>query len=246
MKSYINSVKQLMLFLLTLLFFISSSEAQSSKLTIACAANFRPTMNKLVSAFKQHSNHQIEIRISTGSSGSLATQILHGAPYDLFFSADTLFPQLLEQAGIGREKYAYASGELVLYSLNKSQTELSVWLNEMKDATVAIANPKLAPYGRTAASILQHQGVTPQRLVNGTSVLHAFQLVENGHAQYAFIAKSLLQTTFSGQWIAIPTHWYEPIEQHALLLTDNAHANAFFDYVKSDAAQLLISDSGYR
>lgn len=228
------------------LFFCAQSMAQPSKLTIACAANFSATMDKLVNLFQLQMSKSTEVRVVTGSSGALASQIQHGAPFDVYFSADHALPQRLKQAGLGYESIVYAKGELVLYASVQNEHLLSDWRQALSTATVAIANPKLAPYGRAALQVLQTQNVTPQRIVQGTSVLQAFQFVESGHAQLGLIAKSLLQADHLGTYIPLPIEWYEPIEQHALLLTPHPSAKAFFDFVQSDAAKQLINASGYR
>jgi|TARA_B110000211_G_scaffold103306_1_gene120187 molybdate transport system substrate-binding protein len=239
-------VKLIMIFAVLCMLITPLSQAEPARLTIACAANFSATMNKLVELYVTQSQQKLDIRVSVGSSGALASQIHHGAPYDLFFSADTDFIDQLLKAGKGRERHTYAVGDIVLYSLQQRDGVLSDWLTKIPAATVAIANPQLAPYGRAAQSILEHQGLTPRKQVQGTSVLHAFQFVETGHAEYGFIARSLLQREVKGSWHAIPPDWYEPISQDAMLITNSSHARAFFDFIKSEQAQLLIRASGYR
>ncbi|WP_138551314.1 molybdate ABC transporter substrate-binding protein [Pseudoalteromonas rubra] len=229
-----------------LLLFVPLTEAKPTRLTLACAANFSATMNKLVTLFELQTKEAMDIRVSVGSSGSLATQIQHGAPYDVFLSADKHYVELLTQAGFGHDRAPYALGELVLYSLDKSPQGLDLALMNTAKATVVIANPKHAPYGRAAEQILQRHRSKPKRLVKGNSVLQAFQYVESGHAQYGLIAKSLLKPGFKGQWFDIPAHWYDPIEQHALLLAEHSAARAFFEFIQSDDAQQLIKASGYR
>lgn len=222
------------------------SKAEQNPITIACAANFSATMEKLVARFQARQQTPVALRVATGSSSGLATQIMHGAPYDLFFSADKQLVQRLMKKGIGYEHTRYAIGELVLYSRENMAAGLEAALLNITEATLAIANPKLAPYGAAAEAVLLKRGVQPRKLVRGTSVLHAFQFVESGHAQFGLIAKSLLQSTHQGHWLTIPSHWHPPIEQHALLLSQKATASAFFDFVQSEEGQSLIKASGYR
>lgn len=229
-----------------LLIFSLSTYPKSDRLNIACAANFSRTLNKLIVLFQTHYSQTLDIRVSIGSSGSLATQITHGAPFDLFFSADKHFVDTLSNAEIGYERILYATGELVLYSNLATAMSLEEKMQNLKQHTVAIANPRLAPYGHAALVILHQQKVAPKRVVKGTSVLHAYQYVESGHAQYGFIAKSLLQSEDTGHWSSIPYDWYAPIEQHALRLSQSDLANAFFTFIQSAEAQAVIKQSGYR
>ncbi len=216
------------------------------RLNIACSANFSAAMTELKTLFLQTYSQPIEINISIASSGTLATQISHGAPYDIFFSADQAFPEQLKAQGIGIESAPYALGLLVLYSLDQQTTALEKLQNHSNKLTVVIANPKYAPYGKAAMQVLSQLKVTPKRLVKGTSVLHAYQYVESGHAELGFIAKSVLLATRQGVEEEIPLSWYEPISQHALLLSASPQARAFFKFVQTKQAQSLIQSMGYQ
>ena len=202
-------------------------------------------MDKLLPVFKAQIKTDIRVKVVTGSSGTLATQLRYGAPYDVFFSADARLPTQLKTDGFGIKSSVYALGELVFYSLDGNES-LDDLVTRLPHITLAIANPRYAPYGQAAVEVLAHLQIKPKKTVTGGSILHTFHYVESQNAQLGLIAKSLLQQPHNGTAIAIPSEWYQPIEQHVLLVNDSVFARKFYHFVQTEQAQLLIKSMGYR
>jgi molybdenum ABC transporter molybdate-binding protein len=222
-------------------------------LRIAVAANFKPAMDNLVSAFRDSGNPaaQININLSTGSTGALYAQVLHGAPYDLFFAADTERPEQLVLAGRGLARESYAIGRLVFWhprSEGQSAKQRVERHNfENYSSTLAIANPRHAPYGRAAMEAIRYAGVRPSRLIQGMSIAQTFAFVQTGNAPAGLVALSqvLLQQEPAAHYWLLPSETHQPIEQHYVLLTENADAMSFLAFLETEIARNVIKRSGY-
>jgi molybdenum ABC transporter molybdate-binding protein len=241
--------------LLVLMLALWSPILRAEELTIAVASNFSRAMDALVSHFETSSGH--EVKVSYGSSGRLYAQIINGAPFELFFSADQAKPERLEQAGhvVPDTRFTYATGGLVLWS---ADPDLALTdgesLRTQPINRLAIANPSLAPYGFAAMQVLQSlelEGVYSDKLVMGENINQAFQFVNTGNAQAGFVA--LAQVSGNGiiergsGWI-IPENLYAPIRQDVVLLKKGAGNQAaldFLEFLGSDEAKSIISRFGY-
>ena len=167
----------------------------SEKLTIAAASDLRYALDDIVTLYKQQ-HPAADIRLIYGASGKLSTQIRHGAPYDVFFSADIQFPQQLYTEGYAvTAPQPYALGHLVLWSPKQNMTGISLQqLATLKVSRLAIAQPAHAPYGQRAKQALQAAGVWQQlepKLVYGENIAQTAQLAQSGGADVAIIALSL-------------------------------------------------------
>ena len=170
-----------LLFMLSLLCISSgfaSNDNIDKPLRIAVASNFTPVLKTLLAEFHQQTN--INTQIISGATGALFLQIKHGAPFDIFISADSVRPELLEQQNIivANSRKTYALGQLALLSMNsKAQlSDLALILQETPKH-FAIANPKLAPYGKAAKQTLQHLGIWQQyqgKLITGININQTF------------------------------------------------------------------------
>ena len=241
--------------LLVLMLALGSPLLRAEELTIAVASNFTRAMDALITDFEAGSGHKVSV--SYGSSGRLYAQILNGAPFELFFSADQAKPEALEQAGhsIPDTRFTYATGGLVLWSATPgialTQGER---LRTQAISRLAIANPRLAPYGIAAMQVLQALGMGEEysnKLVMGENINQAFQFVNTGNAQAGFVA--LAQVSENGiiqrgsGWI-IPDNLYAPIRQDVVLLKKGAGNQAaleFLEFIESDEAKALIKSYGY-
>lgn len=177
-----------------LLLFLSST-VWAADLTIAAASSYRPLLTELAEEFEQRQG--ISLRLVFGSSGKLATQIQHGAPYDLYFSADDSYIQHLQETGyLSSEIITDGYGQLVLWSAKADLLPDSVeQLSEMKSVTLAIAQPRHAPFGKAAMRFLEnHQlaEVVQEQLVYAENVAQAAQMALSGAADMAFVAFSVL------------------------------------------------------
>ncbi|MXX11496.1 MAG: molybdate ABC transporter substrate-binding protein [Nitrospira sp. SB0677_bin_15] len=243
-----------LLFLLFLTWCPVTSAAEEVR--IAVAANFRATLDEIVTRFEQDTGHTVVV--SSGSSGKLYAQIRNGAPFDVFFSADVTRPKLLEEEGfaVPGSRFTYAVGRLTLWHPGPAViegNEQSILLRS-DVRHVAIANPKTAPYGAAAKEALQALGLWEQvqdRLVRGENIGQTFHFVFSQNAQLGFVALSQVlgpKVNGSGSRWDVPVHLYAPIRQQAVLLRSGQRqevARAFLDYVKDVRSRNVIERFGY-
>ena len=231
---------------------LSSSQSLAAEIRVAAASNFARAMISLASDFEENSGHKVKLVF--GSTGKHYAQIHNGAPFDVFFAADIKRPRLLEEQGIAiaGSRFTYAKGKLILWSHmpNYVDSEGEV-LRHGSFEHLAIANPHLAPYGRAAREVLTYRGLwdeMKQKVVRGENIGQAFQFVSSGNAELGFVAFSQLKNIdepIAGSYWEVPQSLYTPIEQQAVLLTDNEAGRSFISYIKSKPALKIISNHGY-
>lgn len=219
------------------------------ELRIAVAANFRTTMEALISDYK--TKFSGDFRISSASTGVLYAQIKQGAPFDVFFSADTKTPQKLAQELNLTSPFTYASGILVFWCPNGSPENISALRHWQ--GRYAMANPKLAPYGVAAQEVITHLNWSKhQHAIMGNNVSQVAQFIQTQNVSCGFIAKSLVPAkTADNEILLLSNTNYKPIDQQALLLPHaSKHESTqklalhFLNYIKHEASQ-RISQSGY-
>lgn len=238
------------------LFVLLSNQLFAQPLRIAVAANAQGLIKKLQSDFKKRTGIQTEAII--GSSGKLSTQIRNGAPYDLFLSADTNFPDQLYADGFGIQKPTiYAMGSLIICGSNK--LDINNWQNLLQTSQIpkiAIANPKTAPYGKAAEESLSFYKLYDKvktKLIQGESISQVNTYLQTGAVTIGFTTEAFLYESNNKsqlKWARIDPKSYKPIAQGAILLThakkgNLASAKRFFDYLSSASARKIISSSGY-
>ena len=229
--------------LLGLSFFMVMSQAQAQKLTVAVASNFVTTLEALAPEFSAQTG--IEVVIVSGSTGKLATQIQAGAPFDVFLSADDKATKALLGKNIGSDEFTYAPGRLVIYAPKHADAE--ALFTSQAFSHVAIANPKLAPYGVAAQQSLQELGffyILQSKIVMGENISQAFAMAETGNAELAFVAASQVAGKAGSFWV-VPANLYAPIRQNVVRLNDRPESSAFLQYLKSSSARDLIRAKGY-
>ena len=223
----------------------------AEEVRVAVAANFLATLNEIVTNFEQDTAHTVAV--SSGSSGKLYAQIKHGAPFDVFFSADVVRPKLMEEEDLAVQgsRFTYAVGRLTLWSSIVGGDGKSMLLSDNVEH-VAIANPKTAPYGAAAQEALQALGLWERlqdQLVRGENIGQTFHFVFSKNAQSGFVALSqVLTVKGAGSRWDVPTHLYTPLRQQAVLLHNgqrNEAARAFLDYVKGTTSRNIIERFGY-
>ncbi len=238
--------------LLAITILLSSLPLRAEQIHVAVASNFSEAARTIAERFEQQSGHQITL--SFGSTGKHYAQIHHGAPFDAFLAADRKRPQLLEQQGQGEagSRFTYAIGRVVLWSpkaqlINNSGSVLQ----QGKFRYLAMANPKLAPYGRAAQQIMEQQGSWQQlrrQAVRGENIGQTYQYVKSGNAELGFVAYSqILQPGGKPEgsyWIPEQS-LYDPIEQQAILLKPKTGARAFLTFLQGEEAQQIIHNFGY-
>lgn len=229
--------------------------ARADEAKIAVAANFQDTSRELVKAFEAHSKHRI--KLSFGSTGQFYAQIRHGAPFDAFFAADVRRPKLLEQEGaiVPGSRFTYAEGKLVLWSTKPGYVTGNADVLRKGDYDhVAIADPKLAPYGLAAQQTLTKLGLWEKlqkehRLVMEQNIGQTHQVIASASVPLGFVALSQVQrpghAVEGSSWV-VPAKFYEPIVQQAVLIHDTPVARAFMQFVRSAAARKIIESYGYQ
>jgi molybdate transport system substrate-binding protein len=228
---------------------------QAAEVTVAVASNFSLPMRKIVAQFEVDFGHKV--RLSFGSTGAFYSQIKNGGPFHLLVAADQETPARLEKEGLGLAgtRFTYAQGRLVLWSRQAGLVDRE---GEILKAghfqKLALANPKLAPYGVAAMETLSSMGLTEQlksKFVQGENISQAYQFVETENAQIGFVAMS--QVFFESKllkgsaWI-VPPQLYSPIQQDAILLLagqKNSVAIELMRYLKTDKAKSVMSAYGY-
>lgn len=232
---------------LSLIVALLTPPALAGEVRVAVASNFAGVMEPLATAFSERTGHQL--RLSYGSTGKHYAQIRQGAPFDVFLAADEARPERLEAEGVGvpGTRFTYATGVLVLWN---PTGEIADPVQSLQQAhRIALANPRLAPYGRAAQEALQALGLWESvgtGAVRGENIAQTYQFVATGNAGLGFIALSQWQTRPKGDYWLVPETHYQPIAQQAILLRDTPPARAFLQFLRSDSAQTLIREGGYR
>ena len=231
-----------------------------ASVSIAAAANFVYALDALNSEFKrQHST--IAVTSTTSASGNLFAQIKNGAPFDVFLSADTEYPEQLVAAGLGvrSTQRVFATGRLVVWTVNADVLRLDDLAQSIRSPVVkkvALAQPRNAPYGRAAQSALERLGVwrdAQPKLVYGENIAQTAQFVETGNADAGFVSMSFVlspRLAKRGRWREIPPELYEGTSlDHAVVLTTRGAANAaaiqYLEFLASDAAKKILREFGY-
>ncbi|MDU0354735.1 molybdate ABC transporter substrate-binding protein [Paraglaciecola aquimarina] len=225
-------------------------------LHIAVASNFSQTIKTLVATFEKTSAHSV--RLSFASSGKIYAQIKHGAPFDVFFSADNQKSLLLEAEGLTVEgsRYTYALGQLVLWANNGTQLlDVETRLLNGNFRKLALANPNLAPYGLAAQQTIENLGLTADtqpKWVQGENIMQTYQFIHSGNADLGFVALSQVyqQDGLSKRnfWL-VPDHLYANIQQDLVWLKRaqaNVAAREFLDFMRQTKAQHIIQAGGYK
>lgn len=231
---------------------IISGVSVAEEIRVAVASNFTHTLKELANQFESQTGHSVVLIV--GSTGQHYAQIKNGAPFDAFFAADVNRPQLLDAEGIALPgtRFTYATGKLVLWSTEENfPISAQDVLREGDFRFLAIANPKLAPYGEAAREVLKAQGVWEgmrDKMVWGQNIGQTYQFVKSRNAQIGFVAYSQLnrlEGDIPGSIWEIPQSLYTPIQQQAVLLRENKVAREFWRYVKGYNAQQIIRTHGY-
>lgn len=229
--------------------------SQAANVSVAVAANFTAPMQKIAKAFEQETGHKA--LLSFGSTGNFYAQIRNGAPFHVLLAADDDTPLKIEQEGLGvpGSRFTYAIGKLVLWSKQPGLVDdKGDILRSGTFARIAIANPKLAPYGAAAIDTMAKMDLLPvlqPRFVQGENIAQTYQFIATENAPLGFVALS--QVLVDGKivqgsaWI-VPAGLHAPIAQDALVLSagkDNPAATALMGFLRSDRAKVLIRSYGY-
>jgi molybdate transport system substrate-binding protein len=236
--------------------FLACGPIDAAEVQVAVAANFATAMKGIARRFEEATGHTL--KLTFGSSGKFFAQIMNGAPFEVFLSADVEKPMRLEEQAMAVEgsRFTYAVGSLVLWSRDPKLIEDDgSALYEGKFNHLAVANPRLAPYGAAAADTLMALGLWDElqsRIVRGENVSQTYQFVATGNAELGFVALSQItqdgKIAYGSAWI-VPAVMYSPIRQEAVLLNKGRHnkvASALLQYLRGSDAKAIIKAHGYR
>lgn len=241
--------------ILALLMLLLAGKGMAAEVQVAVAANFTATMQRLAPMFEQQTGHKVVA--SYGSTGKFFAQISNGAPFEVFLAADDETPAKLERssAAVAGSQFTYATGRLVLWSRQPGAVDSKgEVLRGDSFERLAIADPKLAPYGAAAVQTLRSLGLLERlqpRLVTGENITQAHQFVATGNAQLGFVALSQVQADgriAEGSGWVVPANLHEPIVQQAVLLAagrDNPAARALLEFLRGEPARAVIRQAGY-
>lgn len=223
---------------------------------VAVASN----MSHVISEISAQYNAATRINLSFGSSGNFARQILQGAPYKLFISADKKYVDMLIENGYKIDaSAAFARGRISIFIPNDSALQNNTSLEQVFKSLfhghyqrIAIANPEHAPYGLAAEQALQSAGlwvIERDKLLVGENAAQAMQFALAGGVDLSIIPSSfahLPSIIKKGKFYLIPESWHEPIQQVIVLLKGaNESTRQFYHYLLSDEAKIIIRKYGY-
>ncbi|OQX04717.1 MAG: molybdate ABC transporter substrate-binding protein [Thiothrix lacustris] len=236
---------------ITLSFSVASAWAED--VPVAVAANFTKPMEKIAADFEKATGNKAVL--SFGATGKFVEQIKNGAPFQILVSADQKSPIKLEKEALAvlGTRYTYAIGKLVLWSAKPQfvDDKGTILKTNSDFEHIAIADPKVAPYGKAAMQVMEKMGVLDTlkpKMVQGESIGQTKEFVASGNAELGFVALSqVIKETTGSSWM-IPQDLYSPLYQDVILLKtgeSSAAAKALLDYLRSDAALAVIKDYGY-
>jgi molybdate transport system substrate-binding protein len=228
----------------------------AEQINVAAASDLNFAIKEIIQQFERETGHQV--RLTLGSSGNFYAQIVNGAPFDVFLSADVSYPRQLEKAGraVPGSTFIYGVGGIALWVPKNSGIKLEVLgmkaLLEPSAKKIAIANPEHAPYGRAAVAAMQTAKVYDQvknKLVLGENISQAAQFVQAGAADIGIVALSIAMSEpmqRAGVYWRIPPESYPPIEQAVVLLKRaGPGAKAFHDWLRRPDARRILEKYGF-
>jgi molybdate transport system substrate-binding protein len=232
-----------------------SHAARADEVQVAIAANFAAPAKQLAADFEKETGHKVQAVF--GATGKFYAQIRNGAPFEVLLAADDETPARLEKEGaaVAGTRFTYATGRLVLWSAKAGVVDAAGGvLKQGGFDHIALANPKLAPYGAAAVEALATLNLLDTlrpRFVQGENIAQTHQFVASGNALLGFVALSQVMTdgriTAGSAWI-VPAHLHQPIRQNAVLLEKGKGkpaASAWLDYLRGDRARAVIKSFGY-
>lgn len=217
------------------------------------AANYIQAFNEIAAEFKAETGIKVEATFT--SSGNLYNQVINGAPYDLFLSADEERPALLFKNGIADQPFVYAKGEIVLWSSEKDFCNAKDWKDKVKGSDVkkiAIANPDTAPYGKAAMNAILKAGLQDtlrSKIVNSQDIAQAFQYASTGAADAGFCALSAAKTEEGKKGCFYGIKEAQPVIQSACIIKntkDHKAAEKFAAFLISKKASAIKEKYGYK
>ena len=229
----------------------AGTTALSDEIRVAVASNFATVMKALTVEFEKTTAHRV--LLSFGSTGKHYAQIKNGAPFDVFLAADAERPRLLETQGLiqADSRMTYARGKLILWTSKSGIDDIKNTLIGQDFRHLAVANPKLSPYGLAAQQVMIKIDVWPRlqpKLVRGENIAQTFPFVHSGNAELGFVAYSQAanpKRSVQGSFWMPHQSLYSPIDQQAVLLNDKQASKDFLKFLKGPLARQIIQNYGY-
>jgi molybdate transport system substrate-binding protein len=231
-----------------------ATTAHADEISVAVAANFTAPMKQIAAEFEKDTGHKVVA--SFGSTGKFYAQIKNGAPFEVLLTADDETPTKLikENAAVAGSQFTYAIGKLVLWSAKAGVVDgTGEVLKKGSFAHIALADPKLAPYGAAATETMKAMGVYDSlqpKIVTAENIAQAHQFISSGNSELGFVALSqvLKEGKIEGSYWLVPANLYKSIRQDALILEKGKGkpaADALMNYLKADKAKAIITSFGY-
>ncbi|RLA07888.1 MAG: molybdate ABC transporter substrate-binding protein [Gammaproteobacteria bacterium] len=223
-----------------------AANKKSPIIIVAVASSFYNTTLEIASLF--YKKTKIKTVIIKGSSGKHYAQIINGAPFDIFFSADQKRPKLLEKNNI--KSRIYAIGKLILWTNDDSMDLKYDSIKYEKFNHIIIANEKLAPYGLAAVEYLKKLKIFDKiihKTLKPENILAAFSLSQTNNAKFAILSLSDFKTDKKtiGQYVIIPQNFYQPIRQNVIALNEKKNVKLFMNFLRSKDAITVIKKNGF-
>lgn len=250
-----KSIRRLLVVTATVVLSATAAHVHADTVSVAVAANFTAPAKALAEMLKETTGH--EAQLSFGATGAFYTQIKQGAPFDVFLAADAERPKRLENEGdiAPGSRFTYAIGQLVLWSAKPDFVDdAGAVLKSDQFKKIAIANPKLAPYGAAAVEAMDKRGVAAAlepKLVTGESIGQTYNFVSTGNAELGFVAMSQVledgKLKGGSMWV-VPAEYHTPIVQQAVILkraADNPAAKAWVALLQAPETEELLRSYGY-
>ncbi len=232
-----------------------AASAQAAEVSVAVASNFTAPMQKIAAAFEQDTGNKAVLAF--GSTGKFYAQIRNGAPFQIMLSADDETPARLEREGLGVSgtRFTYAIGRLVLWSRQPGMVDdRGEVLRSARFERIALADPRLSPYGAAAVEVLEGLGLMSAlapKFVQGENIAQTYQFVATGNAALGFVASSQVFSDgklAQGSAWTVPASLHTPIRQDAVVLSagkDKAAVSALMAYLRNDKSRAIIRSFGY-
>ena len=239
-------------YIILLLLIMPSFAHAEEKIRAAVAANYIQTMKELAVEFEAVTCIKVEATFT--SSGNLYSQIIHGAPYDIFLSADEDRPNRLYQEGLAEEPFIYAIGKVVLWSAKKDFCKTGDWREALRRESVkkiALANPDIAPYGMAAMRAMkdtQSREALQGKLVIAQDIAQAFQYASSEAVDAGFCALSATLTDAGKKGCFFMVAQAPPVVQAACVLKgkNRPAVSRFALFLISSEAEVIKKKYGYR
>lgn len=232
-----------------------ATASHAAEINVAVAANFTAPMKAIAADFESATGHKL--LLTFGATGKFYAQIRNGAPFEVFLAADQETPAKLEKENdaVQGSRFTYAIGKLALWSVKPDFVDdKGEVLKKGNFEHIAIASPKLAPYGAAAVEVLEKLGLLSTlqpKFVQGENIAQTHQFVSTGNAELGFVALSQVyeggKVKSGSAWI-VPTSFHAPIRQDVVILTkgkDSPAAKALIEYLRSEKARAVIKSFGY-